>query len=165
MLFARRLPIAELAGWAHKHLSRQDAVVLEASTHAWTLYDELSPFVHSVTVAHPPLVRLIARAHVKTDQRDAKTLARLHAAGLIPAVWVPPVEVRELRSLLAHRSRLIRSRTQATNRLHAVLHRHHLAPPDGELYAESHRAWWDAQPMSPVERLRVRQDLDQIAWL
>ena len=38
------------------------------------------------------------RAQVKTDKKAALTLAQLHAAGLLPAVWVPPQEVRELQS-------------------------------------------------------------------
>ena len=41
---------------------------------------------------------LITRAQVMTDQIAALTLARLHAAGLLPAGWVAPAEVRELRA-------------------------------------------------------------------
>src|SRR5215470_10473704 len=45
---------------------------------------------------------------------------------LVPAVWVPPVPVRELRALVNHRKRLVTQRTQVRNRLQAVLHRHNL---------------------------------------
>ena len=88
-----------------------DAVVLEASVNAWQLYDQVVPLVASVTIAHPLLVKAISAASVKTDARDSTTLARLLAAGLIPAVWVPPPHVRDLRMLLAHRQRLVRQRT------------------------------------------------------
>jgi len=77
----------------------------------------LAPLVASVTVANPIQVALIAKARVKTDPRDALTLARLLAAGMLPSVWVPPAEVRELRALVAHRRRLVKQRTQARNRL------------------------------------------------
>lgn len=85
----RRLSFGELELWQQKHLSDADAVVLEATTNAWHLYDQLSLRAASVTVAHPLLVKLITAARVKTDRRDTIHLARLLAAGLIPAVWVP----------------------------------------------------------------------------
>jgi transposase len=133
--------------------------MLEATTNAWHLHDQLVPLVASVRVAHPLLVKAIAAAKVKTDARDTMTLARLLAAGFIPAVWVPPPAVRELRALVAQRRRLIQLRTQVRNRLHSVLHRHNLLPPEGDLFAAAQRAWWQELPVPASERLRVRQDL------
>jgi transposase len=92
--------------------------------------------------------------------------ARLSAAGLIPLVWVPPLAVRELRALLAHRRRLVRTQTVLKNRLHSLLHRLHIAPPEGDPFCAKHRVWWDALQVSPTERLHVRHDLatlDQVA--
>ena len=79
--------------------------------------------MHSVTVVHPPHVALISRVRVKTDNKAALILARLHAVGLLEPVWVPPVEVRELRALIAQRAKMVNLSTQAKNRLHALLHR------------------------------------------
>ena len=121
--------------WRRQHLQTTDAVVLEATTNAWHLYDQLVPCVASVTVANPLLVKWISAASIKTDGHDTLKLARLLAAGLIPAVWVPPEAVRQLRALVSHRRRLIRQRTQARNRLHSLLHRHNTSPPEGELFA------------------------------
>jgi transposase len=168
LLQPRRVPRERLAAWAAAHLTPTDAVVLEATTDAWHLYDELRPLVAGVTVAHPLLVKLIAVAKVKTDGRDALHLARLLAAGLIPAVWVPPAEVRELRGLLSHRQRLVRQRTQARNRLHATLYRHHIAPPGPAPFAARWRDWWAQLTLPAAERLRVRHDvalLDQLDTL
>ena len=111
-----------------------------------------------VQVAHPLLVKLISAARVKTDTRDTLHLARLLAANLIPQVWVPPLAVRELRALVAHRERLVGQRTQATNRLHSVLLSHNLAPPDAE-------AGWATLPLTPLEALRVQQDRQVAASL
>src|SRR5437870_13264653 len=110
VLTARRIDFNDFDEWVRKHLRRTDAVTLEATSNAWHLYDMLVPLVASVTVANPIQVALIAKARVKTDPRDALTLARLLAAGMLPSVWVPPVEVRELRALGAHRRRLIKLR-------------------------------------------------------
>jgi transposase len=154
-----RLSWGEFETWQQQHLHATDAVVLEATTNAWHLYDQLAPHVASVTVANPLLIKWISSAAIKTDGHDTLKLARLLAAGLMPAVWVPPEPVRQLRALVSHRQRLIRQRTQARNRLHSVLHRHNVAPPEGELFATTQRAWWMELPLEPLEKLLVTQDL------
>ncbi len=68
-------------------------------------------------------------------------------------------EVRELRPLGGHRSRLIKQRTQARNRLRAVLIAHNLFPPPGEAFGPANRGWWEGLDLPASEKLRVRQDL------
>ena len=159
VLSPRRFGFAAFAEWASAHLTHADAVVLEATSNAWLLYDQLQPLVAEVIVAHPQAVKLIAAARVKTDSRDTIKLASLLAANLIPAVWVPPQEVRELRALVTHRNRLVKQRTQAANRLHSVLQRHNLDPPPGTPFAVHQREWWLALNLPLAEKLRVQQDL------
>jgi transposase len=101
----RRVPLTDLESWIPKTLTPQDALILEMTTNTFALHDELRPHVHSVAVVHPPHVALITRAQVMTDKIAALTLARLHAVSLLPSVWVPPVEVREQRALIAQRAR------------------------------------------------------------
>ena len=105
------------------------------------------------------------RLPVKTDRRDTLGLAALLATNTVPEVWVPPPVVRELRSLLAHRRQLVQQRRAAKNRLRSVLHRHNLVPPDGQIFALVHRAWWASLPLSPTEHLRTTQDLATITHL
>lgn len=164
----RKVSLIEFEGWAKKHLRSTDEVVLEATTNAWYLYDLLEPLVARVVVCHPPQVKLIAAALVKTDKKDTKTLARLLAVGMIPAVWVPPEHVRELRALISHRQRLIAQQTRLKNRLQSLLHRHHLVPPGGKLFGAANRPWWLGLSLNPSEKLRLRQDLtllDQLSPL
>jgi transposase len=151
--------------WAKANLTRHDALVVESTSNAWDFYDQVAPLVGQAVVANPRLVKLIASGRVKTDKVDTLALAKLLATGFIPTVWVPPLDVREARGLLAHRRRLVRNRTMVTNRLQSVLQRHNLAGPAGELFSAANRAWWDALPVSPTERLRVRQDLATLAHL
>jgi transposase len=159
VLTPRRFGFAAFAEWATVHLTHADAVVLEATANAWLLYDQLQPLVSEGVVAHPQAVKLIAAARVKTDSRDTIKLASRLSANLIPAVWVPPQEVRELRALVTHRNRLVQQRTQAANRLHSVLQRHNLDPPPGTPFAVHQREWWLTLDLSPAEKLRVQQDL------
>jgi transposase len=160
-----RVQLSDLDGWARRHLTRQDAVALEMTTNTWTLYDDLQPLVQSVLIVHPPHVALIVRAQVKTDQRAALALAQLHAKGLLPAVWVPPQAVREQRATIAQRTKFTRLSTQAKNRLHSALHRHHLPlPAEGSPFAPANRAWWLALPVSASERARLQSDLETLAF-
>jgi transposase len=153
-----RVTMAELPDWIKSHLHKTDAVVIESTSNAWHLHDLIQPLGAKVVIANPSLIKLIAHARVKTDARDTIHLARLLAAGLVPAVWVPPPAIRDLRGLVAHRTRLIAARTQAKNRLHAVLQRHAIAAPPGDTFAGANRAWWDALALSPTEKLRIRHD-------
>lgn len=57
----------------------------------------------------------------KTDVRDCEWLAELLAHGLIRASFIPPPDIRVLRSLTRHRKSLIRDRVKATNRIHKLL--------------------------------------------
>jgi transposase len=76
---------------------------------------------YTVKLAHPLETKAIAKARVKTDKIDSKILAHLLRADLVPESWVPPKEVRELRSLVKHRAFLVRMRTRLKNRVHAEL--------------------------------------------
>jgi transposase len=159
VLPARRLGISRYADWAAKHLRPTDAVVLEASTNTWVLYDQTVPHAGKVQVAHPYEVKQIANARVKTDKQDVFRLARLLAADLVPTVWVPPIPVRELRSLIAHRRRLLKLHTMTCNRLQSLLHRFNIPRPEGGLYGAKNRPWWQELPLDDTERLRLDQDL------
>ncbi len=141
ILGPQRVQLSHLDSWVRKTLTPQDVVILEMSTNAFQLYDDLSPHVHSVTLVHPPEVKLITRAQVMTDKKAALILARLHAKGLLSSVWVPPLEVRDRRALVAHRAKMVRLSTQAKNRLHSILHRHHLPPPEGDLFSARQHDW------------------------
>ena len=160
-----RVALVEFEEWIHKQLKATDEVVLEATSNAWWAYDLLEPKVARVVVVSPHNVKLIAGSLVKTDKIDTLSLARLLAINMAPQVWVPPLEVRELRGLVTHRQRLIRQRTAARNRLRGVLHRHHLLAPEGGLFSAANQAWWQALNLPAVEQLRSRHDLGLLAYL
>ena len=165
VLPTRRVEMENYPKWAKTNLRPGDAVVIEATTNTWTLYDVTLPCVSKVVVAHPLEVKQIANARVKTDKHDVNCLARLLVADLIPEVWVPPLEVRELRTLIAHRRRLVKMRTMTHNRLHSVVHRNNLVPPEGGFFADKNRSWWESLTLSPVEKLQAGQNLSMLDHL
>ena len=164
VLPARRVELAHLEAWMKKTLTRQDEVVLEMTTNTWQLYDELSEYAGSVTVVHPPHVALITRSQVMNDKIAASILARLLAKGLLVGIWVPPQAVRELRGLVAQRQKMMRLATQAKNRLHAVIQRHHLKPPAGNPFAKTKNGWWQALPLGKLEKMNLQSDLETLQF-
>ncbi len=160
----RRVALTDLEQWMFKTLTSEDAVVLEMTTNTWQVYDELLPYVQSVTVVHPPHVALIVRAQVMTDKIAAFQLARLHAKGLLTGIWIPPQDGRDLRTLVAQRQKMINLKTQAKNRLQSVLHRYHILPPEGKLFDAGMRLWWQNLPVGKLELVRVQSDLDTLAF-
>ena len=164
VLPARRVELSSLESWMKKILTRQDEVVLEMTTNTWQLYDELCEYAGSVLVVHPPHVALITRSLVINDKIAASILARLLAKGLLVGVWVPPQEVRELRGLVAQRKKMTGLATQAKNRLHAVLQRHHLLPPEGNPFQEAQKQWWLELPLGLLEKVNVESDLETLQF-
>jgi transposase len=164
VLPARRVELSHLESWMKKTLTRRDDVALEMTTNTWQLYDELSEYAGKVIVVHPPHVALITRSQVMNDKIAASILARLLAKGLLVGIWIPPQEVRELRGLVAQRKKMTGLATQAKNRLHAVLQRHHLAPPEGNPFQEAQNAWWLALDLGPLEKVNVQSDLETLRF-
>jgi len=137
--------------------------VLETTTNVWDIYDIVAPLVNYTVVAHAGGVRQIAEARVKTDKKDIVRLLRLLIADIVPEVWVPPAHVRELRGMISYRHRLVKTNTMIRNRLQSLIHRHNLILPKGAL---TDRAWWEAQKISELEKIQIRQELamlDEIA--
>jgi len=161
---ARRVELSNLASWMKKHLTKHDEIVLEMTTNTWQLYDELSGHVGSITVVHPPHVALITRSQVMNDKIAASILARLLAKGLLVGIWVPPQEIRELRGLVAQRQKMTRLATQAKNRLHAVIQRHHLKPPAGNPFAKANNGWWQALTLGKLEKMNLQSDLETLQF-
>ena len=83
-------------------------------------------------------------------------MIRLLIADIVPEVWVPPVEVRELRGMISYRNRLVKTSTMIRNRLQSLIHRHNLILPKGKL---RDKAWWEAQKVSALEKIQIRQEL------
>lgn len=57
----------------------------------------------------------------KTDVKDAEWIAELLSYGLLRGSFVPPPEIRELRSLTRYRTTLIRQRADQCNRIQKLL--------------------------------------------
>jgi transposase len=147
-------------------VGRDDRVVLEATGNALAIARILEPHVGEVVLAHARHVRAISHAKVKTDKVDAKVLADLLAADLIPAVWIGDEQTRTIRRVVSRRRGLVKRRTQIKNEIAAVLHRNLKGrPPVSDLFGKQGRAWLAAQELPVDERLTLDAALRPLDFL
>jgi transposase len=112
------------------------------------LLEELELEPHLV---HPSRCKAIAAARLKNDKVDARTLAQLLRADLLPEAWIAPQATRDLRALLRHRASLVRLSTSCKNRVHAVLADRGIGEDRG-LWTGPGRAWLAGLALPPVPR-------------
>jgi transposase len=95
--------------------------VVESMTGARFVHDTLESHGWVVEVADAQRVKALAPLTAKTDRIDARVLANLSWRDLIPAIWLPPPEVRSMRELARFRLHLVKHRTGLKNRIHSTL--------------------------------------------
>ena len=137
----RGLPNDAMAGYLARKVPRETYAVLEATRNWPFMYDLLCQHVERVELAHPKDLKAIATAAVKTDQIDARVLAHLARLDYLPTAYAAPLAVRDLRQHTRHREWMIRQRTQAKNRIHAVLASYNLVSPVSDLFGAQGRAF------------------------
>src|SRR5881396_1384605 len=103
-----------------RSLAADDQLVLEATANALAIARIIEPHVGRVVLANPKAVKNATQT-AKTDTRDARTLAKLAAAGFLPEVWTPDEQTRVLRRRISRRAQLVRQRTREKNQVHPIL--------------------------------------------
>jgi transposase len=96
----------------------------EAGPCGYGIQRRLSTQGHECVVVAPSLIPKRAGDRVKTDRRDAASLARLHRAGELTAVWVPDAAHEAMRDLVRARLDAVHSLRRARQQLSGFLLRH-----------------------------------------
>jgi len=115
------------------------------------VYDSLSQTC-SVKMAHPLKVKAIASARIKTDKIDARTLALLLKAGMIPESYVPPKEQRQARLIVRHRASLVEVRVQIKNRIYALLIKEGIQVPFTDKFGKKGMLFMKALDLGEAQR-------------
>jgi transposase len=93
-------------------------VALEVCSMWPHFYDAASSTGAEVVLSDPLKTRLIAKTSRKTDKVDSEALATLLRLDSLPTVFVPPPELRALRSIVRERRFYRRSATSIMNRIY-----------------------------------------------
>src|SRR6516162_8842805 len=104
------------------------------------IHRRLSARGHECVVVAPSLIPKRAGDRVKTDRRDAASLAKLHRAGELTAVWVPDCRHEAMRDLVRARLDAVHSLRRARQQLSGFLLRQgcHYGRP---AWTKLHRRW------------------------
>ena len=145
-------------------LGPDDRVALEVTGNAWEIARTIQPHVAEVLVVSPSDTG-IRQARAKTDRLDARTLARLLAAGSVDGVWMPDRWTWVMRRRLSRRSQLVWARSRAKNQVHAVLMRQLVGrPPVADLFGVKGRRWLSELQLAPEESETVSAAMRQIEF-
>jgi len=94
---------------------------MEATLFSGWIYDTLKPYAAELQVGHPALMKAIGASKKKNDKLDARKIADLVRCQLLPACYVAPVEIRELRRLLRYRNLVVQQATRMKNKMSGLL--------------------------------------------
>jgi len=100
----------------------------------------------------------------KTDRRDAEHLLQLLMENRFPQIWVPSLEVRDVRQLLVHRHKQVQARTRTKNQLQAMALSHGVQKKY-KLWTKAGRIELEQVPLLPYaaeRRQKLLATLDQL---
>ena len=105
--------------------------VVESMNGARFVHDELVAHGWEVLVADAQKVKGLAPLACKTDKIDSRVLAELSFRDLVPAIWLPTLELRREREISRWRLHLVKHRSTLKNRVHSTLitfgHQRHMS--------------------------------------
>lgn len=146
---------AALANWLSNQAVAHVHACMEATGHyGEALAEYLADAGHTVSIVNPAQIKAFGRSQLvrnKTDQVDARLIARF-CFHFQPVPWTPtPAHVRELRALVQRLDALLAMRIQEHNRLESAL-----STVAGDIKA--HLAYLDEQIALTRERIKHHID-------
>jgi len=145
-----------------RRLTREDHVVVEATTNCWAVVRALQPHVGRMIVSNPMATKAIAKAKVKTDKVDASVLAHLLRLGYLPEVWQPDPATRDLREWTIRRGRIVHQQTALVNRIRGTLAQRLLDCPY-VMTGASATDWLAGQQLDADTRWLIDSDLRMLS--
>lgn len=137
--------LAEIERAVTRH-GRPQRMAIEACCGAADLAERLSVERGlPIQLAHPGYVSRLKRSPDKTDLSDAQLLADLTRVNYLPAVWLAPRNIRELRRLMRHRCQLVRRRKDVKLRIRGLLRENRIERPQARAWTIAWLTWLQSQ--------------------
>lgn len=113
----------------------------EAGPTGYGLHRQIIELGHECMVVAPSLVPKRPGDRVKTNRRDAVSLARLHRAGELTAVWVPDAAHEAMRDLVRAREAASEALKRARQQIQSFLLRHGRVYTGRKPWTRTHSQW------------------------
>jgi len=130
----------------------------EAGPTGYGLYRHIRELGHDCTVVAPSLIPKKPGERIKTNRRDAVTLARLLRAGELTAVWVPDAIHEAVRDLVRAREAAAQDLRRKRQQLLSFLLRHGRIFDGRQHWTLAHRRWLAGQSFAHPAQQIVFQD-------
>jgi transposase len=130
----------------------------EAGPTGYGLYRQIQTLGHACLVIAPALIPKRPGERVKTNRRDAVTLARLHRAGELTGVWVPDAVHEAVRDLVRAREAAADDLRRKRQQLLSFLLRHGRIYSAGGHWTLAHRRWLAKQAFEHAAQQIVFQE-------
>ncbi|GAC1478238.1 MAG: IS110 family transposase [Acetobacteraceae bacterium] len=138
-------------------------VCFEAGPTGYGLYRQIQDLGHDCLVIAPALIPKRAGERVKTNRRDAVTLARLHRAGELTGVWVPDPVHEAIRDLVRAREAAMDDLRRKRQQLLSFLLRQGRIYSAGGHWTLAHRRWLAGQAFDhPAQQIVFQESVDAI---
>ena len=155
--------VARLAGKLAAELSVALRFCYEAGPCGYGVYRQLRALGHECAVVAPSLIPRRPGDRIKTDRRDALSLARLHQKGELTSVWVPDEEQEALRDLERAREDFKHAERRVRQRLNGFLLRHGRVYTSGRRWTKAHYLWLQTQRFAhPAQQIVFQEYVDEI---
>jgi transposase len=130
----------------------------EAGPTGYGLYRLFTELGHTCIVVAPSLIPKKPSDRVKTNRRDALSLARLLRAGELTAVWVPDPAHEAMRNLVRARAATVKDVGLKKRQVSAFLLRHSRVFPRKKNWGARYRGWLQTQSFDHVADQIVLQE-------
>jgi transposase len=138
-------------------------VCYEAGPTGYGLYRQILALGHECIVVAPSLIPRRSGDRVKTNRRDAQSLARLLRAGELTAVWVPDETHEAVRDLVRTRAMAVEDYRRKRQHVSAFLLRYGRSYDGKTSWRGRHKRWLDGQNFSrPAQRLAYQEMLNAV---
>jgi transposase len=138
-------------------------VCYEAGPTGYGLYRQILALGHECMVVAPSLIPRRSGDRVKTNRRDAQSLARLLRAGELTAVWVPDETHEAVRDLVRTRAMAVEDYRRKRQHVSAFLLRHGRGYDGKTSWRGRHKRWLDGQNFAhPAQRLAYQEMLNAV---
>jgi transposase len=136
----------------------------EAGPLGYGLYRQIRDLGHDCTVVAPSLIPKRRGDRVKTNRRDAVTLARLLRAGELTSVWVPDAIHEGVRDLVRAREAASQDGRKKRQQLLSFLLRHGRLFSGRKHWTLAHQRWLAGQKFEhPAQQIVFQDAIDSIA--
>src|SRR5438093_4130549 len=131
----------------------------EAGPTGYGLYRQIVSLGHRCSVVAPSLIPKRPGDRVKTNRRDAVSLAKLLRAGELTAVWVPDRHHEAMRDLTRAREVAVMDRRSKRQQVSAFLLRQGLHYPGKQTWSKAHMSWLASQKLDYPEQRLVFEEM------